>query len=302
MKKVLLITGANGFVGKAVLRHLESDDSFQIHALYNSSKILTKSDNVVWHRVDLLDSLQTRILIQKVKPSHLLHLAWYINRTDYWVSEKNLEWVLASFHLINVFFNNLGKKVLVTGTCAEYDWSGIYCDEEKTPRNSKLTYGLAKNSLYNLLMAYACAYKKNIGWARLFFAYGPEEHPDRLLPKAITTLLQNKQFQLTDAHLLQDFMYIDDVAKALITIMESEVVGGINIGRGIPISQSQVINIIAKKLSREHLLSVKDDDRLRNQGAVAKTDRLIDQVGFKATIDIETGLDKYISWIKDKKF
>lgn len=296
----LLITGANGFIGRAVLRVLESNEStsFEVHAIYNKSKPPIRSQLITWHKLDLLSNAAVDKLIESVKPSHLLHLAWYINRTDYWTSPKNLEWVRASLYLAESFFR-YGNKMVCTGTSAEYDWSQITCDELKTPRNSKLTYGLAKNALFNLLMAYASSQDKNIAWARIFFAYGSDENPDRLLPKAILSLLNNKPFELTQGHLLQDFTYVDDVAQALLAILQSEVTGGINIGRGLEISQSEMIELIAHKLGKTNLIDIVEKTPEVREGAVAAIDRLTQEVGYTLKTDVDEGLNKYIEWIRE---
>lgn len=99
-------------------------------------------------RVNLLAENSRSELLRTVKPDMLLHLAWYAEPNNFWQSPRNLDWVYASLDLFNRFVKHGGTRCLMTGTCAEYDWSAGGCfDEEATPAAPSTSYGTAKDAL-----------------------------------------------------------------------------------------------------------------------------------------------------------
>ena len=97
--KRLLITGATGFIGRHCLKLLLMEKVFEIHAVSSEEQQGDKLD-MQWHRVNLLNLSQVLRLLGKVQPSHLLHLAWYVEPGMCWTSHENLRWVEASLALI----------------------------------------------------------------------------------------------------------------------------------------------------------------------------------------------------------
>ena len=119
MKKVLL-TGARGFIGRHCLPLLTAN-GYEVHAV-SSAKQERRSGDPHWHQVNLLDPGEVMDLIERVRPTHLLHFAWYSIPGKYWDSIENCRWVEASHFLLNMFANKGGHRVVIAGTCAEYDW------------------------------------------------------------------------------------------------------------------------------------------------------------------------------------
>src|SRR3954471_14565778 len=109
MKRVLL-TGAAGFVGLHCLPLLAARD-YEIHAVSARAR---QDDyaGVRWHQADLLDAMQVTELMAKVRPTHLLHLAWYTVPGQYWSSPENVRWVQASLNLFQEFHRNNGVRVV----------------------------------------------------------------------------------------------------------------------------------------------------------------------------------------------
>lgn len=135
MKKVI-VTGASGFIGRHALNTL-IDRGFEVHAISSKSE-LKISDRCTWHLINLLDSSEIMSLVKAVKPSHLLHFAWYAVPGKYWTSELNFLWVQASLELLRQFRQQGGERVVMAGTCAEYDWNYGYCSELVTPRKPEI--------------------------------------------------------------------------------------------------------------------------------------------------------------------
>ena len=126
MKKVLL-TGASGFVGRHCLPALVAR-GYEVHAVSSSATAPADTPpGVRWHQADLLDGAQVSALLAQVRPRHLLHSAWYAVPGKYWTAPENFRWVRASLHLLQTFAAHGGRRVVVVGSSAEYDWHYGYC-------------------------------------------------------------------------------------------------------------------------------------------------------------------------------
>ena len=113
----VLLTGASGFVGRQVIGPL-LDLSYEVHALGNT----VTDARARWYRADLLDQAARRQLIAAVRPQALLHCAWETAHGAYWSSPVNLDWVAASLDLARVAAAQGTRRMLMVGSCAEYDW------------------------------------------------------------------------------------------------------------------------------------------------------------------------------------
>src|SRR5437764_6276762 len=167
----ILITGATGFIGLPCLERLLRA-GHQVHAVCRHPLPM---DHVHWHAIDLLNPEQVSALLASIRPSYLLHLAWIATPGVYWTSPENHGWVDASLHLVRQFHRWGGRRAVLAGTCAEYDWSYPLSHETTTPLRPMTPYGQCKLQLWQQVRQE----KLSMAWARLFFLYGPREHPAR---------------------------------------------------------------------------------------------------------------------------
>jgi nucleoside-diphosphate-sugar epimerase len=299
MTKVLL-TGARGFVGRQIANALAKLD-FEIHAVSS-----TGSDPSIpahrWHQANLMDSGATEALLSDVKPSHLVHAAWDTTHGAYWTSDANYAWVSASLGLLEAFQAAGGRRLVVLGSCAEYDWRFGYCSEDVTPLNPGHPYGVCKVSLFRLCEAYCRTHNISMAWARLFLLYGPHEDTKRLVPSVINALLAGNEAVCTDGTQIRDMMHVEDVGGAVAALCASDVTGAVNIGTGNPVSLSEVVKEIAKQIDRSDLLrlgalpSRPDDPPL----LVADTGKLCREVGFQPRHDLSSGIAETIAFWRNE--
>ncbi|MEB3830728.1 NAD-dependent epimerase/dehydratase family protein [Phormidium sp. CCY1219] len=300
MKRVL-VTGGTGFIGTPCLPLLLAK-GYEVHAV-SSKEVGKDSGGCYWYQVNLLDSSQVSELMEKVKPSHLLHLAWYAVPGKYWTSLENFRWVQASLHLLQEFRRNGGQRVVIAGTCAEYDWNYGYCSEQVTPLLPSTVYGICKNSLQNMVLAFAKQVEMSAAWGRIFFAYGDREPGDRLVPYVIRSLLQGKTARCSHGNQIRDFLYVKDVADAFVTLLESQVVGALNIASGKPVALKDIIENIAQKLNRPEAIELGAIRASANDPPLLVADirRLTREVGWQPTYDLTTGLEETMAWWKTRE-
>jgi len=298
MKKVI-VTGASGFIGQHALNTL-GQKGFDVHALYSQVQPQI-NPTVKWHQANLLDLTQIQQLISTIQANYLLHFAWYAVPGKYWQAEENFLWVQSSLELIRQFYQQGGQRVVMAGTCAEYDWQYGYCSEWITPRRPNTAYGICKQALQEMLKSYAQINSLSSAWGSIFFPYGNCEHPNRLVSSVILSLLKGEVAKCSHGNQIRDFMYVQDVADAFVALLGSEVTGVVNIGSGKPITIKDMVYKIADKMGRTDLIelgAIASNPR-EPPLLVADVTRLSQEVGWLPQFDVDRGLDQTIAWWKN---
>ena len=297
--KRILITGASGLIGRHCLQPLIAH-GLEVHAA--DLKIPEEGKaGVNWHQTNLLDPRQVLELISSVEPIHLLHCAWFTEPSQYRDSLKNIQWVQASLYLLEKFRGYGGQRIVMVGSCAEYDWQYGYCSETITPLAPTSLYGVCKHSLQLLLTAFSRKTGLSAAWGRVFSLYGPYEHPDRLVPSVINSLLHGQPARCTHGNQIRDFLFVEDAASALIALLESNVSGPVNIASGYPVVLKKLVNKIGEKLQQPDRIQmgVVPTPPGDPPSIIANVSRLSEEVGWQPRYDLDTGLEKTIRWWKN---
>lgn len=293
MKRVL-VTGASGFIGRHSL-HLLAERDYEVHAVTLGPVV---PGPYRWHHVDLLVPGGVDCLVREVRPTHLLHFAWYAVPGQYWTSLENFRWVQASLELLQAFQACGGHRVVMAGTCAEYDWRYGACVEDVTPLNPATPYGVCKNALHALAEAFGVQTGLSVAWGRIFFLYGPHEPPGRLVASVIGALLRGQPARTSHGRQVRDFLHVQDVADAFVHLLESEVTGAVNVASGRPVALLDVVGRIADLIGRRDLLEVGAIPASPSEPMllVADTGRLNREAGWTPRYGLEEGLRHTIAW------
>jgi nucleoside-diphosphate-sugar epimerase len=290
----VLVTGASGCVGHAAVAKLAAD-GWDVHATSRSQA--AAETRVTWHQCDLLDPGASRQIVTTVAPTHLLHLAWYIGPGRWASAPENLAWVRASLALFEAAADAGCRRIVGSGSCLEYDWSFGYCSESRTPLVPHTLYGSCKLATGSLLASYARVRQFSSAWARIFFLYGPHEHPDRLVPSVIRSLLAGTEARVSHGRQIRDYLYATDVADALVTLLASEIEGPINIGTGEPIALREIVQHAARLIGKEELVRFGAIPAAATDApvVVADTKRLAD-LRWSPQMSLDEGLRETIDW------
>jgi nucleoside-diphosphate-sugar epimerase len=290
----VLVTGASGFIGRRTVPLLV-DAGFEVHAIAREPR--RSEEGVEWHPVDLLSPSGPAGLVREVEASHLLHFAWCAEPGSYWSSPDNVRWLEASLRLFREFASR-GGRALVAGTCAEYDWSYGFCSERATPLRPNSLYGSAKHALHLVLEQVARTSALSLAWARIFFLYGPGEHPRRFPASVIQSLLHGEPAACTSGTQIRDYLHVDDVAAAFVRILESDVQGPLNIASGEPLPVRELLLTIADVIGTRDLLrlgaaTMRPDEPLV---LLADTERLVREVGWARRFSLHDGVADAVAW------
>jgi nucleoside-diphosphate-sugar epimerase len=284
----VMLTGATGFVGRYVAKELERQGIEYV----SLQRGLASDGRAI--QMDLLGILELESLFQKFKPTHLVHVAWYAEHGKYWDSELNLQWVLATKRLVEAFCSSGGQHVVITGTCAEYDWSHGYCVEDVTPLNPKSVYGICKDTTRRIIELVVQKHGVSMSWARVFFPYGPGEAPQRLIP-SLFKAFKNEIFPFgVNASSYRDLLHVEDAARAVVACTQRNFVGAINICSGAPVQISEVVDAVAKINNRdpEMILKITLKKQEVNNFLVGENKKL-QSLGWKQQIMLCQGLMTY---------
>jgi nucleoside-diphosphate-sugar epimerase len=293
MRKVL-VTGASGFVGSRVVESLQRR-GFAVHAVSRSSR--DTSGNMVWHRADLLDEADAAGLVRDVAATHWLHLCWYTEPAKYWHAAENLHWVATTMRMAEQFRAAGGRRIVVAGSCAEYDWSYGYFREDATPLSPRTTYGRCKHALHELLQAFAASYDLELAWGRIFHVFGPHERPDRLIPSIVLALLGGRDAVCTHGDLLRDFLHVADVAEAFAHLVDIGYLGAVNICSGIPVAIRSVAEIAAAQLGARGRVRYESPPASDDQPQLIVGDnRKLVHLGWRPKFGLIDGVEDTVRW------
>jgi nucleoside-diphosphate-sugar epimerase len=288
----VLVTGARGFVGRHLTPLLVAG-GWDVHAVTSATP--GASDDVTWHRADLLDANQRERLIETTGATALVHLAWCAKPPGYWTDPANLQWLAATVELARHFQTTGGLRSIIAGTCAEYEWSAQACAERSTPLKGQTLYGTAKAACGTVLDAFGAKTGLSVAWARLFFLFGPHDHAMRLVPSLVRDLSAGRPATCRAGNHARDFLHVNAAARALMALLESDVTGPVNIGSGVAVRVEQVARRIAHVLDAGALLSIEPGPP-RDALVLADTTRLREEVGWQPPTDIMADLDATIRW------
>jgi nucleoside-diphosphate-sugar epimerase len=293
----ILVTGASGYVGRQCLGHLQ-ELGFEVHGIAREPQ---PASGVVMHGADILRGSDWRSLLNELRPTHLLHLAWTTAHGAFWTDPANEAWLESSRRLVDAFIEAGGRRIITAGSCAEYDWTAPPpFSEAVTPCAPSTPYGRAKLALYEHAAARCRAAGLSHAHARLFFSFGPGEQAGRLVPAVILSLAAGHEFEIKDAGALRDFLDVREIGRALALIAAGDAAGPINVGMGAGVTVGDLAGQIARLMDRPSLL------RLQNSGAaseiVADTRRLNMDVGFQNRIPLAEGLAFAVEWWRERNF
>lgn len=297
----VLVTGASGFIGHHCLEALAKGGA-EVHAVARR-ETGSEAPNVRWHRVDLLEPGAIARLLTASRPTHLLHFAWHVV-PGLWATsgaDQNLRWVESSLELLSRFAECGGKRLVMAGSCTEYDWNAGQCSEFETATTPATFYGKCKDGLRRLLMHYSDETSLSSAWGRIFFVYGPREHPSRLVSSVARALLRDEPALCTHGVQVRDYLHVQDVADAFVALLGSEVRGPVNIGSGVPVQLKEIVFKIGDILQKRHLIQLGAVEPRTEESPVvfAEVTRLRDEVGWRPRHDLDSGLRQTVDWWRE---
>lgn len=302
MKKVIL-TGATGFVGNAVLKELIKNDVYVIAVSRSENpKNIPDSKLVKYISCDLseMEKLESKITDRDIDTFY--HFAWNGSagpaRADTKLQLKNAQWTIDS---LNVAKKIGCKRFVVAGSIMEHETVAATYTQGNRPGLGYI-YGSGKLVAHTMAMSVANNIGIDLIWAEITNAYGIGELSPRMVNTTLRKVIRKEIPQFTAGTQNYDFVYIDDVARAFYLIGKN----------GKPFNDYVIGSSTAKPL-RDFLLEMKDSvapdldfifgdipftgiNLPLEKFDCSKTEK---DTGFRAEISFAEGTKRTINWLKE---
>ncbi len=283
----ILLTGGQGFIGQAFLRHLPR--SWAVLSIVRRSQQPPQLANVEEIVCSLSSVRDIEPQIRAFGPDWCVHLAWD-GLPDY-STERCRQNVSDALTLFEVVSRVGVKHFMVSGSCWEYGSLQGCVNEESSPVNLSV-FGASKRAIHSMLEAMARQDVLTFRWARIFFAYGLGQRLTSLIPHLIGESIKGKSLSVRNPSAVQDFIHIDDVARALISLLNPEVPGGAyNIGTGKPDSVGSIAKTVAMLTKAELDLDLVKGDG-NSDGIWADIEKIKKFAGWQPQIDLVSGIQR----------
>lgn len=252
----ITLTGATGFVGRQILRHL-LDRGCAVRVLVRDpSRVEDVSPGAALEIVqtpDLFAETSGRLQELLVGSETMIHAAWYAEPGKYLTSPLNIDCLTGTLNLAQAFLAVGGKRFVGVGTCMEYDLSAGLLTID-TPLAPDTLYAACKASSYQVLRTFYAAEAISFAWCRTFYLYGEGEDERRLVPYIRRQLKAGEEVLLTRGDQVRDFSDVKDAARMIADVALGELEGAVNICSGEGITVRQLAERIADEYGLRELL------------------------------------------------
>lgn len=281
----ILVTGATGFIGQAFCRTAVARGHQLLALCRHPAACPPEVELAVGTIADT-----PWALVERFSPDAALHLAWLATPGVYLTSPHNEQWLEQSKTWLQRASAIGVSHIAAAGTCIEYAPSDLPLDEATSPLGPSFPYSRAKAALFEWLNHGGLGSVPTWSWLRIFYPYGPGEHPSRICSSLIAQLSAGKRLELRTPFSVKDYIYIDDAASAICSALEARLGGAVNIGTGHGLSIETLARTLADQLGADPTLVGRAAELATdpNPVVIASPDRLRG-LGWLPRVEITTG-------------
>jgi UDP-glucose 4-epimerase len=315
----ILVIGGAGFIGSHLVAKLLKSDVGEViiydnfvrgKMLYIQKSLEDKRCKVYPLGGDIRD---IDVLNEAMKGvDYVFHLAamWLLHCKDFpgTAFHVNIE---GTFNVLEACVKNKIKKLIYSSSASVYGDAVELPMTEAHPFNNKNFYGATKIAGEAMCTAYNDRYGLEVIGLRYMNVYGPHQDQHAAYTGVIPIMLNNIETNEPpvingDGSQAYDFIYVEDVARANIAALLSNVkIGYYNVGSEVQTTIKELCDLILE-LKRSDLKVIfrpysADDARQFVQNRIGSRQKAEKELGFKYKFDLKTGLQKLIDWRIEEK-
>ncbi len=324
MNKNIIITGGLGFIGSNLIETLIKKKYFVINIdkvnyasnYYNTRKFY-KLSNYKFYKVDINNKKKIKTILDKYKPSAIFNLAAEthvdrsIDKPDQFIKSN----ILGVYNLLEVFrkFQKKNKKSKFIHISTDEVFGDVLKgrSKENDPYKPSSPYAASKAASDHLVYSYYRTFNLPIIITNCSNNYGPNQHPEKLIPKLIYNILNNLPLPIYgNGKNSREWIHVQDHCKALLKVFKKGKIGQTyNIG-----SNQNLDNItIAKTLlkigqNKIHIgpkvkLKFIKDRPGHDKRYALNSNKIKKKLNWSAETRVEEGLEDTFNWyLKNKSY
>ena len=321
MKK-FLVTGGSGFIGSNLVKYLLAKKYFVINVdnlsysahPYNLKKKI-HNKHYAFYKADINDKKKLIKIFNKYKPDGIFNLAAETHVDRSIDNPKNFikSNILGVFNILEVFrkYSKKNKKAKLIHISTDE----VFGDKikgrsiESDAYKPSSPYAATKASSDHLVSSYIRTYKIPAMVTNCSNNFGPKQHPEKLIPKLIYNILNNKKLPIYGkGKNSREWIYVEDHCKALIKIFKKGKIGEFyNIGSNKNLNNIQIVKLLLKVASK--IIKIKFNvkinfvkDRPGHDLRYALNSKKIKKkLNWSSLTKFESGLKKTFLWYQNNK-
>ena len=311
MKKKVLVTGSEGFIGSHLFEGLlRKNYNVTALVLYNSFSDIGWLKNIKKNKKlkIVFGDLTSFDLIKNISRNceKIFHLGAQISipysykSPDAFLNNN----VKGTINILQAAKINKVKKVIVTSTSEVYG-SAIYTPmDENHPMNAQSPYSASKISADKFSESFALSFDLPVIIARPFNNYGPRQSTRAIIPTIIRQLLSNSKINLGNINTSRDFVFVEDTVDAIIRLSNSKYKNAevFNICSGKSIKVSEIVKLISTMLKKKSEIIIESKRRRPKKSEVnlllGSNKKIKNKIKWKPKTNLKAGLEKTIKWFQ----
>jgi dTDP-glucose 4,6-dehydratase len=323
MKKII-ITGGLGFIGSNLIELLIKKkfsviniDKVTYSSNFYNTKDFSQNAHYKFIKCDLNNKSKLSKIIFLHKPLCIFNLAaeTHVDRSIDGPESFIKSNILGVFNLLEIFkkYSAKNKKTRLVHISTDEVYGDILKgrSHEEFPYKPSSPYAASKAASDHLVSSYVRTYKIPAIVTNCSNNYGPKQHPEKLIPKLIYNILNNKSLPIYgNGKNSREWIYVEDHCEALLKVFQKGKIGEFyNIGSNKNLNNLEICKYLIRvakekiKIGKNVKIEFVKDRPGHDVRYALDSKKILNRLGWKTKMNFKKGLEKTFLWyLKNEKY